>query len=69
MRVVGGAVIEAHVVRIKSLIVGPHTKRNPDIFVVPHKGFDAIYDGLLGMDVLRELKYKIDFEKQIIIWE
>jgi clan AA aspartic protease (TIGR02281 family) len=68
-RVVGGAVIEARVVRINSLTVGPHTKRNWDIFVVPHKGFAAIYDGLLGMDVLRELKYKIDFKKQVIIWE
>ncbi len=69
VRVVGGAAIEAHVVRITSLTVGPHTKRNRDIFVVPHKGFATIYDGLLGMDVLRELKYKIDFEKQVIIWE
>ena len=69
VRVVGGAVIEARVVRINSLTVGPHTKRNWDIFVIAHKGFATGYDGLLGMDVLRELKYKIDFKKQVIIWE
>ena len=68
-QVVGGAVIEAHVVRINSLTVGPHTIRNWDIYVVPHKGSAARNDGLLGMDVLRALKYKVDFKKQVIIWE
>jgi predicted aspartyl protease len=69
VRVVGGAVIEACVVRMNRLTVGPHTKRNWDVFVVPHKGPAAGYDGLLGMDVLRGLKYRVDFKKQLIIWE
>jgi clan AA aspartic protease (TIGR02281 family) len=69
VQVVGGGVIEASVVRIDSLTVGPHTKRNWNIFVVPHKGSTARYDGLLGMDVLRGLKYRVDFKKQVIIWE
>jgi predicted aspartyl protease len=69
VQVVGGAVIEAGVVRINSLTVGPHTKRNWDIVVVPHKGSAARYDGLLGMDVLRGMKYSVDFKKQVIIWE
>lgn len=67
--VIGGAVIEAHVVRINSLTVGPHRIRNWDIYVVPHKGSAARNEGLLGMDVLRGLKYKVDFKKQVIIWE
>ena len=69
VQIVGGAVIEARVVRINSLTVGPHTKRNWDIFVVPYKGSADRYDGLLGMDVLRGLKYSVDFKKQVIIWE
>lgn len=69
VQIVGGAVIEARVVRIDRLIVGPHAKRNWDIFVVPHQGAAARYDGLLGMDVLRGLKYRVDFKKQVIIWE
>lgn len=69
VQVVGGAVIEVHVARINSLTVGPHTKRNWEILVVPHKGAGAKYDGLLGMDVLRGMKYKIDYNKQVIIWE
>ena len=69
LQVVGGGVIEASVVKISSLTVGPHTKRNWDIVVVPHKGTAARYDGLLGMDVLRGLKYRVDFKKQVIVWE
>jgi clan AA aspartic protease (TIGR02281 family) len=69
VRVVGGAVIEARLVKMNRLTVGPHTKRNWDILVVPHKGPAAGHDGLLGMDVLRGLKYRVDFKKQVIIWE
>jgi clan AA aspartic protease (TIGR02281 family) len=69
VRVVGGAVIEARLVKMNRLTVGPHTKRNWDILVVPHKGSAAGHDGLLGMDVLRGLKYRVDFIKQVIIWE
>jgi len=69
VQVVGGAVIDARLVRMNSLTVGPHTKRNWDVFVVPHNGPAPGYDGLLGMDVLRGLKYRVDFKKQLIIWE
>jgi clan AA aspartic protease (TIGR02281 family) len=68
VQIVGGAVIDAHVVRVNSLTVGPHAKRNWDIVVVPHKGPVVEYDGLLGMDVLRDLKYRVDFKKKIIVW-
>jgi clan AA aspartic protease (TIGR02281 family) len=69
VRVVGGAVIEARLVKMNRLTVGPHTKHNWDILVVPHKGPAAGHDGLLGMDVLRGLKYRVDFKKQVIVWE
>jgi len=68
VQVVGGAVIEADVIRINSLMVGPHTIRDWNIFVIPHKGSAVKADGLLGMDVLQGLNYKVDFKKQIIIW-
>jgi predicted aspartyl protease len=68
VRVVGGDVLEASVVKISSLTIGPYTKRDWGIFVVPHKSPVERYGGLLGMDVLRELKYEVDFKKQIIVW-
>jgi clan AA aspartic protease (TIGR02281 family) len=69
VHVVGGATIDAYVVRVKSLTFGIHTKRNWDIVVVPHNGPAVEYEGLLGMDVLRGLKYRIDFKKNLIVWE
>jgi predicted aspartyl protease len=67
--VVGGAIIEASIIRMDGLKVGPHTFRNQDVFIVPHEGPTAKYDGLLGMDVLGSVSYKIDLAKQVIIWE
>jgi len=67
--VVGGAVIEAYQVTLSRLTVGPRTKENIAVFVIPHKGPPARYDGLLGMDVLGDLKYTIDLERRIILWE
>jgi predicted aspartyl protease len=75
VKVAGGAFIEAHQVTLSSITVGPHTRENPVIHVIRHEGPATlsdrltIYDGLLGMDILRHLKYSVDFEKQIITWE
>ena len=68
-QVVGGALITARVVPIGRLTVGPHTKRDWNIAVVRHRGSGMKYDGLLGMDVLRGLKFRVDFKKQVIVWE
>lgn len=69
VQVVGGEVLEAHVVPLDRLTIGPHTRRNVHVVVVPHRGPAARYHGLLGMDVLRGLKYRVDFKKQVILWE
>jgi len=49
--------------------VGPHTKRNVRAVVVPPRGPASGYDGLLGMDVLRGLKYRVDFSRELLVWE
>jgi clan AA aspartic protease (TIGR02281 family) len=68
-QVVGGQVIEAYVITLNSLTVGPHTKSDIPITVIPHTGPRVIYDGLLGMDVLRGFKYRVDLDKKLILWE
>lgn len=67
--IVGGGVIEANVVKMNSLTVGPHTTYNKFICVVPHEGPGQKIDGLLGLDVLRNLKFTIDFKSSSIIWD
>ena len=69
VKVVGGAVIEAHRVTLSRITVGPRTKENAAVLVIPHTGPAPAYDGLLGMDVLHSLKYMVDLKKQIILWE
>lgn len=69
MQVVGGGIIEARQVRLAAITVGPHTKKNADILVIQHAGPPVTHDGLLGMDLLRGLKYSIDFQNQLIKWE
>ncbi len=68
-QVVGGGVIEVRAARVSRLTVGPHTKRELNVLVVPQKSGIGGSDGLLGMDVLRGLKYRVDFDKKVIVWE
>lgn len=68
-RVAGGAFIEARQVTLSHITFGPHTKENIAVVVIRHEGPPEAYDGFLGMNVLRGLKYSLDLEKQIITWE
>jgi predicted aspartyl protease len=56
--------------RLTTVEVGPHTKRDLRADIVAYRGTaDADYNGLLGMNFIRGLKYTIDFEHQTIRWE
>ena len=66
---VGGIEIEAGVARLQSVRVGPFEKQDLRTAIVAYTGPpDGMYDGLLGMNFLRGLKYEIDFEAQVIRW-
>lgn len=67
-QVFGGGIIEGRSIRMDSTTVGPHTRTGMRIDVVPHIGPPVRYDGLLGMDFLRGLKYHVDFKNQLINW-
>jgi predicted aspartyl protease len=67
---VGGVPITTRMTRLTTVEVGPHTKRDLRADIVAYRGAaDADYNGLLGMNFLRGLKYTIDFERQTIRWE
>ena len=67
-RVVGGAMIDVSVIRLKSITIGPHTIPDCHIAVVVNEGDDTGYDGLLGMDILAGYSFRIDLANQVIVW-
>jgi len=68
-RGVGGVQINTRATQLSYVIVGPHKKENLRAHIVEYNGSASeIYNGLLGMNFLRGLKYTIDFENQTIQW-
>ena len=67
--VVGGKTITADVVKLSHLEVGPFKKKNIHVGIIDHEGPSLPHKGLLGMNVLRGLEYRIDFERQFIEWK
>ncbi len=66
--VADGNAIDADLVELSYIKVGPHRLANLRAGIIDHKGFSADYQGLLGINFLRGMDYKIDFQRQVIIW-
>jgi len=64
----GGKTIDADVIQLSYIRVGPHKIKNLQAGIIDHKGMPVEFQGLLGMNFLREVDYKIDFQRQVIVW-
>lgn len=68
-RLAGGQRIATDQVRLESLRIGPHTWQNPTVYVIDLQAPDVPFDGLLGMDFLKQHHYRIDFRQQQLLWQ
>jgi clan AA aspartic protease (TIGR02281 family) len=67
-RVAGGGVVKVSSIEFDRIKVGPYKAKNIRTFVIDNKATDAAFDGLLGMDFLMNVKYELDLERKVIIW-
>ena len=68
-QVVGGSMIPMAMAMVKRLEVGGIQKKDLNAGIIDHQGEKTPHQGLLGMDFLRGLQYRINFQQQTIEWE
>jgi hypothetical protein len=69
LMVVGGETLTADVVKLDFVSVGRNKKTELPAVIVDHKGPQVSHKGLLGMNFLSGMDYRIDFERRVIIWK
>ena len=63
-----GQVIEAGVEALNYVQVGPVRKEMHSVAIFKTTGPRRSYNGLLGFDFLKDLNYRIDYDRQVIQW-
>lgn len=66
-KVAGGQSIDVRAINLDGIDIGPFKIGSTRAMVIDHVG-TADYDGLLGMDFLRQVRYRVDYDRKLIIW-
>ncbi len=63
----GGYVVPTETVEFYKVEVGPYVQKRMSIMIIDSVR-NSPFDGLLGMDFLRQHKYEVDFARSVIVW-
>ena len=66
---VGGKSIPAYIAKLNFARLGPHEKENIYAGIIEYQRPKLAYQGLLGMNFLRNIEYGIDFKNQTLKWK
>lgn len=66
--VVGGSRIPIRMAKVDYIQVGPYKVTNAEVAIIRHQGLDQGHQGLLGMNILRNLNYTLDVNRGVIVW-
>jgi len=67
-QVAGGALVKTWLLNLSDLNFGPYQYSAKQVMLMEHAGVSH-FDGLLVKDISAQTDYKIDFEKQRILWD
>jgi predicted aspartyl protease len=67
-QVVGGRSITTEIAELNQLIVRPVSASDIPVLIIAHDGAPVPFDGLLGMNFLRNVRYSVDYQNQVIRW-
>lgn len=63
-----GSIVDTKRTNFDYIIVGPHRINNFNTTVIVYKGRSEKSKGLLGMNFLKNVKYQLDYNRQVIKW-
>lgn len=66
--VVGGNRIPIRMAEVDYIQVGPYKVPHAQLAIIRHQGPEQGYQGLLGMNILRNLDYTLDVNRGVIVW-
>jgi predicted aspartyl protease len=67
--VAGGHKIKSESAKLDLFRVGPVAMENINLTIISHQGPPVRFNGLLGMNFLRNIEYSIDFKNKLIKWK
>jgi len=67
--VAGGQRIKSERAKLDYFKVGPVAMENINLTIISHQGPPIRFNGLLGMNFLRNIEYSIDFKNKLIKWK